>query len=125
MTGHSDTASSDSASWGTSPADALVVTTITAPDEALALRIGRELVQRHLAACAQVGGPVRSVYRWEGAVEEQLEWVVTAKTISGRLPALEAAVRSMHPYDLPEVVALPVVGGSGGYLSWVAAESCG
>jgi periplasmic divalent cation tolerance protein len=115
----------DTAAGATEPIDAVVIVTITAPDEALALGIGRALVERRLAACVQVGGPVRSLYRWESVVEDQHEWVVTAKTVFGRLPDVEAAVRSLHPYELPEVVAVPAVGGSADYLSWVVAESSG
>jgi len=99
------------------------VVTVTTPDEALAGELARALVEERLAACAQVGGPIESSYRWEGEVQLDREWLVTAKTVEGRVPELARRVQEMHPYDVPEVVAVPAMGGSEAYLEWVRAES--
>ncbi len=99
----------------------VVEVAVTAPDQALAVRLAEVLVTERLAACAQVGGPVASVYRWRGRVERAEEWVCRAKTTRAALPALERRVRAIHPYELPEVLATPVTG-EAGYLAWVRAE---
>lgn len=96
---------------------------ITAPTHAHALRIARALVSRRLAACVNCVPGVRSVFRWRGRVDACAETLLIAKTTARRLPALTAAVRRLHPYDLPEILALPVAGGSPAYLRWVA-QSC-
>lgn len=98
--------------------DVLQVQT-TLGSEADARRIGRALVEERLAVCAQVVGPIASVYRWRGAVEEATEWLVLLKTTLAGYDALEARLRELHPYDEPEIVALPVTRGSAGYLGWV------
>lgn len=87
--------------------------------EAAAVR----LVEEGLAACVQVSGTVRSVYRWQGRVEQADERPVTLKTSAARIEALERRVRELHPYDVPEFVVLPVVAGSEAYLSWVGAST--
>ena len=99
----------------------VVEVAVTAPDRALATRLAEALVAERLAACAQVGGPVASVYRWKGRVERADEWVCRAKTTRAALPALEGRVRSLHPYEMPEILATPVTGPAG-YLAWVRAE---
>jgi periplasmic divalent cation tolerance protein len=86
-------------------------------------RIGRALVEERLAASANVVPGVRSVYRWRGAVREASEALLVVKTTSARVAALAARVRDLHPYELPAVVALPVVDGSAAYLDWIVAES--
>lgn len=96
---------------------------ISAPDIETAQRIGRVLVEERLAASANAVPGVRSVYRWQGAVREASEALLVVKTASARLPALAARVRDLHPYELPAVVALPVVDGSAAYLDWIVAES--
>jgi periplasmic divalent cation tolerance protein len=73
----------------------------------------------------QVLGPVRSTYRWQGEVEVAEEWLCLVKTEAGAYPSLEAAILDLHPYDTPEMIALPVSAGSGGYLSWVEREVSG
>jgi periplasmic divalent cation tolerance protein len=93
--------------------------TTTLPDEAAARRLADLLVAERLAACVQVQGPVASTYRWQGAVETAAEWYCHAKTTADRLPAVEARIRAVHPYEVPEVVALPIVGGSAAYLQWI------
>jgi periplasmic divalent cation tolerance protein len=94
--------------------------TCTFPDEPGARRAARSLVRRRLAACVQVIGPIRSVYRWQGKIEETAEWLCLVKTTAARYPRLEAALLRLHPYDTPEVVALPLASGSPRYLEWLA-----
>ncbi|MGW8531246.1 divalent-cation tolerance protein CutA [Nocardiopsis sp. NPDC055824] len=88
-------------------------------------RLARSVVDRRLAACAQVGGPVTSFYRWEGEVRSDEEWTVVAKTSADRLDELTAHIVGVHPYDVPEVVAVPVSGGNPSYLAWVRDETAG
>ena len=97
-----------------------VVVLVTAGDAGEAARIGRTLVEERLAACANVVGPIRSVYRWQGAVEEAAEHLLLVKARADDLPALEARVRALHSYQLPEVLALPVAAGYAAYLAWLA-----
>ena len=100
------------------PDDALVVL-VTAGSADEAARIGRTLVEERLAACVNVVGPIRSVYRWEGAVEEAEEHLLVVKARRVDLGALDARVRALHSYDVPEVLAIPVTGGSARYLAWL------
>jgi periplasmic divalent cation tolerance protein len=97
-----------------------VVVLVTAGDAEEAARIGRTLVVERLAACANVVGPIHSVYRWQGAVEEAAEHLLLVKARAADLPALEARVRALHSYLLPVVVALRVTAGSAPYLAWLA-----
>jgi periplasmic divalent cation tolerance protein len=101
----------------------LVAVLVSAPDAETARRIGRALVEERLAACVNVVPGVSSIYRWRGAVEEAAEVLLVVKTRAARADALAARVQALHPYELPEVVVLPVRGGSRAYLQWVAAES--
>lgn len=96
---------------------------VTAPDAEVARSLARALVAERLAACVNVVPGVCSIYRWEGEVQEDDEVLLVIKTREDRLAALSARVTDLHPYDLPEVLALPVVGGSAGYLDWVSAEA--
>lgn len=91
----------------------------TTESEADARRIGETLVRERLAACAQLVGPISSIYRWRGALSEAREWLCLLKTTDDRYPLLEARIRELHPYEEPEIVALPVAAGSAGYLAWV------
>ncbi|MFJ3912078.1 divalent-cation tolerance protein CutA [Streptomyces vinaceus] len=93
---------------------------VDSAEEAAAL--ARTAVEERLAACAQVTGPVTSVYRWQEALETSQEWQVLFKTTEAAYPALEARLTAGHPYDTPEIIATPVVRGSERYLAWVAAE---
>ncbi|HMJ73551.1 MAG TPA: divalent-cation tolerance protein CutA [Solirubrobacterales bacterium] len=99
-------------------ADYLQVTT-TAGSEEEAEQISAALVERRLAACVQVIAPIASRYRWQGAVEHSTEWMCVAKTSAARYAELEAAIRELHSYDEPEIVATPIVAGSAGYLAWL------
>ncbi|MDT0326805.1 divalent-cation tolerance protein CutA [Nocardiopsis lambiniae] len=86
-------------------------------------RLAESVVGHRLAACAQVGGPITSHYRWEGEVRRDEEWTVVLKTAEDRLDDLTARIVREHPYDVPEVVAVPVVGGNPSYLAWVRDET--
>ena len=99
------------------------VVLVTAPDLDTASALARTLVEERLAACANLVPGVRSIYRWQGEVQDDAEVLLVVKTRAGRCDALAARVRDLHPYDVPEVVVLPVGGGSRGYLEWVIAES--
>jgi periplasmic divalent cation tolerance protein len=96
---------------------------ITAPDLETGARIARALVEGHLVACVNLVPGIQSIYRWEGAVEEDAEVLLVVKTRADRAAELVDRVTELHPYDLPEVVMLPVVGGSPAYLDWVREEA--
>ena len=100
----------------------LLTVFMTAPDVEVAERLGRILVEERLIACANVVQDVISLYRWEGEVQRDSEALVIMKTTADALAALEARAVELHPYDVPEVLALPVVGGHGSYMDWVRAE---
>ena len=95
----------------------------TAPDEDVAARIARALVDERLAACANLVPSVRSIYRWQGAVEDAREVLMVIKTRADRVDALAERLRALHPYDVPELVVLPLAGGLAAYLDWVRAET--
>lgn len=103
-------------------ADFLLVLT-TLPDRASAERLAAALVEQKLAACASVQAECQSTYRWQGAVESASEVPLQLKTTAARYPALEAAIRAAHPYDVPEIIALPISHGLPAYLSWLATET--
>jgi periplasmic divalent cation tolerance protein len=100
-------------------AEYLQVQTTTDSEEEAA-RIAAALVERRLAACVQTIGPITSRYRWQGEVERAREWLCLAKTEAGSYAELEAAIRELHSYDEPEIVATPIVAGSSGYLDWLS-----
>lgn len=94
----------------------------TAPNRAAARRIARVLVDRRLAACTQIIGQIESVYRWQGKVETAREWLCLIKTSRARLREVALAIEALHPYDTPEIIALPITAGSRRYLDWIAAS---
>lgn len=102
--------------------DVLLVLT-NVPDEATAHAIARKVVEGRLAACVNVLPPIRSVYRWEGKVEEANEVSLLIKTTQGRYAELESVIRTAHPYDVPEIIAFPVTAGLPAYLNWVVSET--
>lgn len=104
--------------------DAVQVMTAVDSREA-ADRIARGLLEARLAACVQVIGPVRSRYWWKGAIEQAEEWVCLVKTRHGLYAEVERAIIAAHPYETPEVLAIPVIEGSATYLGWLAAETAG
>jgi len=99
----------------------LVVTNL--PDAASARALAEHVVAERLAACVNILAPCRSVYRWQGKVEEAEEVPLLMKTSADRYAALEAAIRARHPYELPEIVAVPISHGLPDYLAWLAAET--
>ncbi len=106
-----------------SPDPEVRVVLVTAPDAETGESLARALVEERLAACVNLVPGIRSVYRWEGAVRVDAEVLLIAKTRADRCELLTARVRDLHPYDVPEVLELPAVGGSAAYLGWVCAES--
>jgi len=99
------------------PSARIVLSTAASPEEAA--RISRELVERRLAACVNRVPGVASVYRWQGAIEEAAEVLLVIKTAEEKLPALEAALREVHSYEVPEFLVLEVSSGSRAYLDWL------
>ncbi len=95
-----------------------VLTTVGSEPEAE--RIASELLERRLAACVQTLGPIVSRYRWQGEPEEAREWQCLAKTETRLYEEVEAAIRTLHSYEEPEILAIPVLAGSQGYLDWVS-----
>lgn len=93
------------------------------PDAASARALAEHVVAERLAACVNILAPCRSVYRWQGKVEEAEEVPLLMKTSADRYAALEAAIRARHPYELPEIVAVPISHGLPDYLAWLAAET--
>jgi len=93
------------------------------PDAGAARTLADHLVGQRLAACVNILAPCRSVYRWQGRIEDAEEVPLLIKTTTARYAALEAAIRAQHPYELPEIVAVPISHGLPGYLAWVAAET--
>lgn len=106
-----------------SSADVRVVL-VTAPDREVAASLARELVEKNLAACGNVIPGLLSIYRWEGDVQEDPEVLLILKTHADRLESLMEKVSALHPYDVPEILALPVSEGLPSYMQWVARE-CG
>ncbi|MFZ0255609.1 MAG: divalent-cation tolerance protein CutA [Gammaproteobacteria bacterium] len=91
----------------------------TCPDEATAERLAANLIDAKLAACVNILGPLRSIYRWQGAVQKDDEMLLIVKTHLGRYPEVERLIVQQHPYELPEVVQVAIGGGSAAYLSWI------
>lgn len=102
--------------------DTLLILT-NCPDEESANAIALAVVEAQLAACVNILPRVQSVYRWQGAVESASEIPLLIKSTAKNYPALEAAIRARHPYDIPEIIALPISQGLPAYLNWVAAET--
>lgn len=100
-----------------------VVVLTTTDSETAATDLASGAVGARLAACAQVVGPITSVFRWDGAVQTEPEWRVELKTAADRVEALTGHLRERHSYDVPEIVATPIVGGGADYLAWLVAET--
>lgn len=96
---------------------------VTAPNREAAMALARTLVGERLAACANVLGPITSMYWWDGKLNEDDEVALVLKTRAELVDALTARVRALHPYDCPCVVALPIDGGNPAFLAWIAAET--
>jgi periplasmic divalent cation tolerance protein len=99
----------------------LVITNV--PDRAVAEKLADMLIERNLAACVNILAPCRSVYRWKGTVQHDEEHPMLIKTSAERYSALEQALRAAHPYELPEIIAVPIERGLPAYLDWVAVET--
>ncbi|HTY56384.1 MAG TPA: divalent-cation tolerance protein CutA [Candidatus Binataceae bacterium] len=95
------------------------VVMVTAPNQRDASAIARTLVDENLAACVNILGPIRSIYRWQNAIEDEAEFLLLIKTRSAICARLEQRVKELHSYDVPEVIALPIETGSAQYLAWL------
>ena len=98
-----------------------IITTIN--DRQKAEEIGRHLVEKRLVACCQIVGPIRSIYRWKGRIDEADEWYCVMKTKESLYNPAEEAIRKMHPYEVPEIIAVPVSYASDDYAVWVRTET--
>jgi periplasmic divalent cation tolerance protein len=96
---------------------------ITIDSEETARELGRLLVEQRAAACVQVWGPILSTYWWEGEIEDAQEWICLTKTEASQYDRLESLVKENHPYDVPEILAVPILAGNKEYLDWVKAET--
>jgi periplasmic divalent cation tolerance protein len=103
--------------------DGVLVVLVTAPSVEKAAELGRALVGERLAACANVVPAIRSIYWWEGKVQDDAEALLVLKTTRSRFDALRDRALALHPYEVPEVLALPVEAGSAAYLAWIARET--
>lgn len=108
---------------GVEPPDGVVLALSNAPDAATAQALARALVEERLAACVNLLAPCHSIYRWQGAIEEATEVPMLIKTTRRRWAALEARLRELHPYDVPELIAFAPGAVSSSYASWVIAET--
>ena len=100
-----------------------IVVLTTLPDQAQAEALARELLTARLAACIQIGATVQSLYHWRGQIETASEIPLAIKTRAGLYPRVEETIRRRHPYELPEIVAVPISCGLPAYLDWIAAET--
>jgi periplasmic divalent cation tolerance protein len=98
----------------------VVLSTCASAEEAE--RLARRVIDDRLAACVNVLSPVRSFYRWKGEIEDSAEWLLIIKSTRDKFDALRAALESAHTYEVPEVIAIPIVDGSPNYLSWIERE---
>ena len=96
-----------------------IVVLVTCGSEDEALKIANTLVEDHLAACVNLVAPIRSVYRWEGKIWDEKEWLLIIKTQKHRFEELEKKVKSFHSYSVPEIISLSVTEGSSAYLNWI------
>jgi periplasmic divalent cation tolerance protein len=103
--------------------DAAILVLTSLPDHESAQTLARSLVTGRLAACVNVGAPVESMYHWRGEIETAREVPVVIKTRQALYGAVEAAVKAAHPYELPEIIAVPVIHGLAGYLDWINDET--
>src|SRR6185437_12708970 len=95
----------------------------TCPDSETAIRIAHALVEERLAACVNRLSGIQSTYRWRGEIQDESEVLLLIKTTRGRFDALRARLVELHPYEVPELIALDIVDGSPAYLEWLSAES--
>jgi len=103
--------------------NAHIVVYITVPSQEVGLQIANMLVENNLAACVNILPGVMSIYQWQGQLQQDDELLLIAKTRSGSFDQLASAVKKAHPYDVPEIIALPIVAGSNEYLTWIDEET--
>jgi periplasmic divalent cation tolerance protein len=103
--------------------DAAILVLTNTPDHAVAAALAKALLDDRLAACVNIGAPVESIYHWRGRIETGQEVPVAIKTRSALYSYVEGAIRKIHPYDTPEIIAIPIVDGDAQYLDWIAAET--
>jgi periplasmic divalent cation tolerance protein len=96
-----------------------VVVLVTCGSEEEALRIANALVEEHLAACVNLVSPIRSIYRWEGKIWDEREWLLIIKTQKQKFEELEKKVKTLHSYSVPEIISLPIAEGSSSYFNWL------
>lgn len=101
---------------------ALILIQSTCDQRAVLETIASQLVAERLVACAQISGPIRSIYVWQGQTENQEEWLLTAKTSADLFDATERRIRELHPYQVPEILGLPVLSVSDAYRTWVLGQ---
>ena len=107
----------------TTPSPQACVVLVTTGSETEAETIATALLEERLAACVNILSPIRSLYRWQGKIADDREWLLVIKTRAERFAAVEARVRGLHSYEVPEVISLPVLAGSAGYLDWIVTET--
>ncbi len=95
----------------------------TGDDREIIEKIGKDLVEKKLIACAQILGPIRSIYRWKGVVENTSEWLLLMKSKASLYPAIEKEIQQQHPYELPEIIATNIDTGLAGYMDWLGNET--
>lgn len=100
-----------------------VVILVTTGSEEEAKKIAAALIDERLAACANIIRSVQSVFRWQGEVEDEPETLMILKSVAAKVEAVTAKVKELHSYDVPEVIALPIIGGAADYLKWVHEET--
>jgi len=105
------------------PATDLIEVEVTCPDDTSALVIARACIEERLAACAGVGGSLRSLYRWDGAIQDESETVLRLKTTRDRFDALSRRVAALHPHEVPAILAFPVAAANAAYANWLRAET--
>ena len=96
-----------------------MVVLVTCGSEEEALKIALSLVEERLAACVNLVSPIRSIYRWEGKIWDEKEWLLIIKTQKNRFEELEKAVKSIHSYSVPEIIGIPIIEGASSYLEWL------
>jgi periplasmic divalent cation tolerance protein len=106
-------------------ADAAILVLTQMPDHPSAQALARALIEERLAACVSIGASAESLYHWRGQIETAQEVPVAIKTRTGRYAAVEAAIVARHPYELPEILAVPIIDGLARYVGWIAAETGG
>ena len=96
-----------------------LVVFVTCGSEEEGLKIAHALIEERLAACVNIVSPIRSIYRWEGKIWDEKEWLLIIKTQTAMFEDVEKRVKSLHSYSLPEIIALPIIKGSSSYLNWL------